>query len=295
MITGHSFQHKDSVDVTSPADRRNRPDALIELLRDRVGNRFERMTGLPTLLLPLAFEFSGDSCRTFSATHPACAEFSDTRYCRESWRLHRAELERSPTPHWHQCDYAKWCGVVPVRHGSRCVAAFKLVHDGDMCSDFFERYVDLLDLLVRDVVESEGKPLADRVFTTESSSVVDSSSVHNGSPIRSMHAKVRRAIEYVEGHLSDTDLSVHGIATVLGIHPDYLAHLFAEQTKQRMCRYIAIRRVESAKNLLATTDWQIKRIAFATGHANPKWFSQHFRDYTGLTPSEFRRSKPRDE
>ena len=56
-----------------------------------------------------------------------------------------------------------------------------------------------------------------------------------------------------------------------------------------MSRYIAVRRVELAKTLLVTTDWQIKRIARETGHANPTWFSHVFGVHTGCTPGEHRR------
>ena len=51
-----------------------------------------------------------------------------------------------------------------------------------------------------------------------------------------------------------------------------------------MNRFITARRVERAKTLLATTHWQIKEIARATGHANANWFCHLFRLSTGLTP-----------
>jgi transcriptional regulator GlxA family with amidase domain len=53
--------------------------------------------------------------------------------------------------------------------------------------------------------------------------------------------------------------------------------------------FIASRRVELAKTLLATTDRQIKYIAHETGHANPNWFCHVFNVHTGLTPGEYRR------
>jgi transcriptional regulator GlxA family with amidase domain len=61
----------------------------------------------------------------------------------------------------------------------------------------------------------------------------------------------------------------------------------------RMGRYIAELRIEIAKKLLLETDWQVKRIAFESGHRNPDWFSEVFRAHTGMTPSVFRRKAGR--
>jgi len=56
-----------------------------------------------------------------------------------------------------------------------------------------------------------------------------------------------------------------------------------------MSWYLAVRRVELAKTLLATTHRQVKVIARDTGHANPNWFCHVFRVHTGLTPNGYRR------
>ena len=117
---------------------------------------------------------------------------------------------------------------------------------------------------------------------TTSSSAAESGS-HNE------HNQVRRAIDYVGDHLADARLTVRQVAHELGVHPDYLGHLFATRMGWRMSRYIAARRVEVAKRLLAETDWQVKRVAKETGHANPSWFTHLFRVHTGLSPVAFRR------
>ncbi len=88
---------------------------------------------------------------------------------------------------------------------------------------------------------------------------------------------------------TDASLSVTALARQLGINATYLGHLFRTQTGLTVRRYVAQRRIELAKRLLATTDWQVKRIAYETGHRTADWFSHVFREETGLTPLAYRR------
>jgi transcriptional regulator GlxA family with amidase domain len=103
------------------------------------------------------------------------------------------------------------------------------------------------------------------------------------------HPQVCEALEYIEEHLSDPKLTIREIAHRLGFDPDYLSRLFNEQVGQRMGPFITARRMQRAKHLLASTTWQIKRVARESGYANPNWFSHVFHTHTGMTPCEYRR------
>ncbi len=87
-------------------------------------------------------------------------------------------------------------------------------------------------------------------------------------------------------------MTVASIARLLRISSTHLAHLFATQIGVRMAQYIAAQRIQLARKLLATTDWQIKRIARVSGHRNIGSFSRFFRAHTGQTPSEYRLGLP---
>lgn len=103
-----------------------------------------------------------------------------------------------------------------------------------------------------------------------------------------VHPNVRAAVHYVEQHLTDPALSVAGVARELDTNATYLGHLFAQQMGIPMRRFIIRNRLELAKDLLGRTDWQIKRVAYETGHKNADWFSHVFHVETGYTPREFR-------
>lgn len=105
---------------------------------------------------------------------------------------------------------------------------------------------------------------------------------------RVLHPQISRAISFIDQHLTDPAVNVTSVAETLGLNPNYLSHLFAQEAGTRMGRYIASRRIQLAKQFLASTDWQIKEVAFRSGHRSADWFSQIFRGQVGMTPGDYR-------
>ena len=148
-----------------------------------------------------------------------------------------------------------------------------------------------MELLVRDFAASQAeflKRVPGGITAEEATAACAESTAGPKTAPSPTHPQVLRALEYVATNLSDPRLTVAKVASVLDVCPTYLSEVFVEQMGERMSRLIAAKRVEKAKKLLATTDWQVKRIALETGHANPNWFCHVFCVYTGLTPGEYR-------
>jgi len=175
-----------------------------------------------------------------------------------------------------------------VCDGRRC-AALKVVSRETAAPDSFARMLELLDLLVRDTVAT-APPVLIAAISATAAQAGGASHVPPASTPASASPQVDRARVYIEEHLSDSSLSVTAVATAIGSHPDYLAHVFSEQVGERMTKYIARERVKLARRLLTTTNWQVKRVAWACGFANPNWFSHVFHQHTGATPLDFRRA-----
>jgi AraC-like DNA-binding protein len=171
------------------------------------------------------------------------------------------------------------------------LAACKLACAGSMAEDAFLNNVEILDVLVKDFMTAEAG-LLQRAFQADreagESPTTPSNQANTVTQAYADNPTIVKAIQYIELHLCDPKLSVGLVACDLELHRDYLGHRFAELVGQRMSRFITNRRVELAKDLLATTDWQIKRIAHHTGHANPNWFSCVFHEATGVAPAEYR-------
>jgi AraC-like DNA-binding protein len=293
-----AFKRVDWKTRDSSDDGRTPEDFLLRLSA-QVAERFERMTDLHVALVPLHVPgATEDPLDPGPPRHEFCRQFIHTVYCQRSWKAHLTELRNSPETHWHRCPNGQWCAFVPVVWREHCLAAYQLVcpqNSYEKEADF-ERQVELLDVIVDRFVSMESDYLSEIEPDPDAvpQSVGDGIATDEATMRVPTHPQVLRAMEHVIENLTDPNLTVANVARILGVNATYLAHLFSEQLGTRMSRFIARRRVERAKKLLATTNWQIKRIAFECGYSNPDWFSQVFQTYTGQSPSVFRREQRAD-
>jgi AraC-like DNA-binding protein len=94
---------------------------------------------------------------------------------------------------------------------------------------------------------------------------------------------VRRAIAYVREHYSEP-LSLQSVARVAGFAPNYFSVLFKKREKMTFERYLRHLRIERAKELLATTDLGIERVAKLSGLGTRQYMARVFQRSVGSTP-----------
>ncbi|MBI5866620.1 MAG: helix-turn-helix transcriptional regulator [Planctomycetes bacterium] len=265
-------------------------DELTFRLTHFLRRRFEQPTNLSVTIVPGSFLETDAADAGPPPPHPECAPHGIGEHCPRAWRSHVLELTTHSSTHWRTCESGRRCGLVPVVHANRCVAAVRLVCAADVPVRDFCEHLEHLDLVVadferlhRDVLEraqcAEAPPKPDPMEAAEA----DSAAV--GS-IAGEH--VRAAIEYVERHFAERTLSVHEIAEHIGVHPNYLGSLFAQQTGQRLSQYVARRRLRRAIWLLRNSSASIKQVALRSGFSNSNWFSSVFTSINGCSPSEYR-------
>ena len=103
---------------------------------------------------------------------------------------------------------------------------------------------------------------------------------------------VRRCRIYISHHLNG-ELDPNTLAAHLGINRDYLLHLFSESTGETLMKYIQRKRVEAAQNMLKYSDDSVQQIADYYQFKTQSHFTRVFREFTGMTPSEYRKkNKP---
>ena len=104
---------------------------------------------------------------------------------------------------------------------------------------------------------------------------------------QSMHVIITKSKRYINEHLSD-DLSVSNIASLLYLSPNYFSRLFKKVTGEGCNEYIVRKRIEKAKVLLETTNFQTGRIALMVGYRDTNYFSLAFKKSTGKSPRKYR-------
>lgn len=96
-------------------------------------------------------------------------------------------------------------------------------------------------------------------------------------------AKLQSVFDYIEAKLGD-DIRVNELSTVTGVSAKTLTRVFRQETGYTPYKYLTIRRMERAKELLQSSS-SVTDTATAVGYANPAKFSAAFRRWVGTTPS----------
>lgn len=94
--------------------------------------------------------------------------------------------------------------------------------------------------------------------------------------------------DYIQTHLSDTDLSLVKTAGEFYLNSSYLSRIFKQEAGVSFIEYVNSLRVEKAKALLKDTDLKIYEIAERVGIENANYLGIIFKKNVGCSPYEYR-------
>lgn len=102
---------------------------------------------------------------------------------------------------------------------------------------------------------------------------------------------VEKAVEYVQEHYGEQNLSVETICRNLGVSTAYFSTLFKKETGKTFINYLTDCRMEKAVELLLEQDEKTYIVAEKVGYADPNYFSYVFKRKFGVSPSKYKVSK----
>jgi two-component system response regulator YesN len=94
--------------------------------------------------------------------------------------------------------------------------------------------------------------------------------------------------KYIYNNL-EAGLTLKDVADHFSYSPNYLGHIFKENTGRRFSSYITYKRLDKACELLKETDLFVYEIAYKVGYKNITYFSKIFKEHFNLTPSNYRK------
>jgi AraC family transcriptional regulator len=100
-------------------------------------------------------------------------------------------------------------------------------------------------------------------------------------------AWLRQARALVEQHYAQP-LPLAVVAERVGVHPVHLARTFRRCYQETFGAYVRQVRIDVARRELAASASSLSAIAAAAGFCDQSHFSRLFKQYTGLTPAEYR-------
>jgi AraC-like DNA-binding protein len=81
------------------------------------------------------------------------------------------------------------------------------------------------------------------------------------------------------------------LSFVLGKDYSYLSALFSSSEKTTIEKYLMLQKAEKTKELLLTDELTLSEIAQKLGYSNTQHLSSQFKKITGMSPSEYKKSK----
>lgn len=103
------------------------------------------------------------------------------------------------------------------------------------------------------------------------------------------YEKLYKTVDFLKEHYRE-NLSINKIAQKINISPSYLTHLFKKHTGSSLTSYRENLRIESAKELLISSQVTITEVAFSLGWNDSNYFSLIFKKRTGLSPLTYRKT-----
>lgn len=100
-----------------------------------------------------------------------------------------------------------------------------------------------------------------------------------------------RALEIIEQHYMDEDLSLASLSAMLDVSPNHLSACIKKTAGETFINILVRRRMEAAQQLLLTTNLQVQEIARRCGYSDQHYFSYCFKKYSGTSPGALRRQR----
>lgn len=98
---------------------------------------------------------------------------------------------------------------------------------------------------------------------------------------------MKRIMAVINRNLSNSDFTVNQLLEEAGVSRTQLHRKIKEQTGYSAARFIQNIRMQQAYNLLKEKKVNVSQIAYSVGFASQSHFSTTFKQYYGMTPSEF--------
>jgi len=103
-------------------------------------------------------------------------------------------------------------------------------------------------------------------------------------------SRLKQVLDYIEDHL-DQQTHLSDLAQTASMSPFYFARLFKNSVGVSPHKYVTMRRIERAKEMLRRSDLSVFEIGIRVGYSDNKHFRVMFRREVGVSPSVFRASQ----
>lgn len=88
--------------------------------------------------------------------------------------------------------------------------------------------------------------------------------------------KLTKILTYIDAHI-ERNITIHELAEIAYMHPNYFIRLFKQQIGVPPIQYITRKKITKAKELLRSTQRSVGEIAYDLGFSDLYYFSKQFK------------------
>ena len=104
------------------------------------------------------------------------------------------------------------------------------------------------------------------------------------------YSVIKPAIEYIDNNYLSGDIDCSLLSDLCGVSYSYFKRLFIMKFNISPVKYITKKRISYACDLLVSNKYSVSDIAFMAGYNDVYYFSRVFKENTGMSPSEYKKS-----
>ena len=115
--------------------------------------------------------------------------------------------------------------------------------------------------------------------------------LHNSNPEKRITQTIRNIIEQVSARFSDPCFEITALLNQSGYAEDYIRSEFKKSTALTPIDFLTKTRVEHARKLFEIygNNLSVSEVAEACGFEDPIYFSRRFKQFVGVSPSEYKK------
>lgn len=165
-------------------------------------------------------------------------------------------------------------------------ACYQLIHK--LQQSMQKLNLDFSDEQAAEIVSSGNIELMRKACLDQLSVALESVRVSNAEQIRQLSIRI---MSTVDEKFDDNAFNLSMLADCVGITEYTAGHIFKAVTGQNLQDYLKKKRIDAAKDMLASSDASVSDIASAVGFSSCSYFIRVFKAEEGMTPAAFRQTK----
>ena len=99
--------------------------------------------------------------------------------------------------------------------------------------------------------------------------------------------EIQRICRYMEDNYNEK-ITLNSIAEQAGFSKYYISRLFKQYMGVTIIDYLIKIRLDKAKKLLVSGEYNIKQISYMVGYSDPNYFTWSFKKYLGISPIKYK-------